>query len=153
MPLLKIQPKFLFIRPTNHIDPIFRRRMTMHLSTKLVAAVFATICAIAPVYAVAADPTGTWQADDGKSRYKITECGSGSLCARLIWLRDKDDQNRQYLNQVIVQGKQSSENKWTGTVKHAGDVLSGTMIMTGQDSLKVNGCQGIFCQTVKLSRV
>jgi uncharacterized protein (DUF2147 family) len=125
----------------------------MHLATKLAAAVLATIVATAPVYAIAADPTGTWQADDGKSRYKITECGSGALCARLIWLRDKDDVNRQYLNQVIVQGKQASQNKWTGTVKNAGDVYSGTMIMTGEDSLKVNGCQGVFCQTVRLSRV
>lgn len=125
----------------------------MHLATKLAAAVLATIVATAPVYAIAADPTGTWQADDGKSRYKITECGSGALCARLIWLRDKDDQNRMYLNQVIVQGTQSSENKWTGTVKNAGDVYSGTMIMTGANSLKVNGCQSVFCQTVRLSRV
>ena len=49
----------------------------MHLATKLAAVVLATLCATAPVYAIAADPTGTWQADDGKSRYKITECGSG----------------------------------------------------------------------------
>ena len=125
----------------------------MHLATKLAAAVLATICAAAPVYAVAADPTGTWQADDGKSRYKITECGSGALCARLIWLRDKNDENRQYLNQVIIKGTPSAENKWTGTVKQGGDTYSGTMIMTGQDSLKVNGCQGVFCQTVRLSRV
>ena len=125
----------------------------MHLATKLASAVLATLLVTAPVYALAADPTGTWQADDGKSRYKITKCGSDALCARLIWLRDKDDENRQYLNQVIVQGTQSSDNKWTGSVKHAGDTYSGTMIMTGDDSLKVNGCQGVFCQTVRLSRV
>ena len=125
----------------------------MHLATKIAAAALATLLATAPVLAIAADPTGTWQADDGKSRYKVTMCGSHSLCARLIWLRDKDDENMRYLNQVIVQGTQSSENKWTGTVKHAGDTYSGTMIMTGEDSLKVNGCQGIFCQTVRLSRV
>ncbi|MBN9310697.1 MAG: DUF2147 domain-containing protein [Devosia sp.] len=125
----------------------------MHLATKIASAVLATMLATAPVYAVAADPTGTWQADDGKSRYKVTSCGDHALCARLIWLRDKNDVNRQYLNQVIVQGTQSAENKWTGTVKHAGDVYSGTMIMTGKDSLKVNGCQGVFCQTVNLSRV
>lgn len=123
----------------------------MHLAKKLAAATLAIGLATAPVFALAADPTGTWQADDGKSRYKITNCGGG-LCARLIWLRDKDDVNRQYLNQVIVQGTQSSENKWTGTVKHAGDTYSGTMIMTGEDSLKVNGCQGVFCKTVSLSR-
>jgi uncharacterized protein (DUF2147 family) len=125
----------------------------MHLMNKLAAAALALGLATMPVLALAADPTGTWQANDGKSRYKIISCGSDALCARLIWLRDKDDENRQYLNQVIVQGTQSSENKWTGTVKHAGDVYAGTMIMTGEDSLKVNGCQGVFCKTVKLSRL
>lgn len=125
----------------------------MHLATKIAAAGLATLLAAAPAFALAADPTGTWQADDGKSRYKITSCGDDALCAKLIWLRDKDDVNRQYLNQVIVQGTQDSANKWTGTVKHAGDVYSGSMVMTGEDNLKVNGCQGIFCQTVNLSRV
>jgi uncharacterized protein (DUF2147 family) len=125
----------------------------MHLATKIVAAALATMLATAPVFALAADPTGTWQADDGKSRYKVTNCGSHELCARLIWLRDKDDVNRRYLNQVIVQGTQSAANKWTGTVKHDGDTYSGTMIMTGEDSLKVNGCKAVFCQTVNLSRV
>lgn len=125
----------------------------MHLAKKLATAALATLLAAAPVYALAADPAGTWQADDGKSRYKVTHCANGALCARLIWLRDKDDKNRQYLNQVIVQGTQSAENKWTGTVKHDGEVYAGTMVMTGEDSLKVNGCQGVFCQTVALSRV
>jgi uncharacterized protein (DUF2147 family) len=125
----------------------------MHLTKKIASAALATLLATAPIQALAADPTGTWQADDGKSRYKITNCASGALCARLIWLRDKDDKNMQYLNQVIVQGTQSDENKWTGTVKHAGDTYAGTMIMTGEDKLKVNGCQGVFCQTVNLSRV
>ncbi len=126
----------------------------MHLATKIGAAVLATLLAAAPVAAFAADPTGTWQADDGKSRYQVSYCGSGhALCARLIWLRDKDDKNMPYLNQVIVRGNQSAENKWTGTVKHEGDVFAGTMVMTGKDSLKVNGCQGVFCKTVSLSRV
>lgn len=125
----------------------------MHLAKKLAAAALAICLGAAPAFALAADPTGTWQADDGKSRYKITSCGSDGLCARLIWLRDKDDENRRYLNQVIVQGVQASENEWTGTVKQGGDTYSGTMVMTGKNSLKVNGCQGIFCQTVRLSRV
>lgn len=126
----------------------------MHLATKIAAAALAALLATAPVFAGAADPTGTWQADDGKSRYQVSYCGGGdALCAKLIWLRDQDDKNRPYLNQVIVQGTQSAEDKWTGTVRHEGDVYSGTMVMTDEDSLKVNGCQGVFCKTVNLSRV
>ena len=125
----------------------------MHLGKKIAVGILAIALGAAPAFALAADPTGVWQANDGKSRYKITNCSGGALCARLIWLRDKDDKNRRYLNQVIVQGTQSAENKWTGTVKQGGDTYAGTMIMTDEDSLKVNGCQGVFCQTVSLSRV
>lgn len=125
----------------------------MHLFKTIAAGLVAMTLAAAPTVTLAADPTGIWQAHDGKSRYKITNCSDGTLCARLIWLRDKDDKNIQYLNQVIVQGTQSAENKWTGTVKQGGDTYDGTMIMLDEDSLKVNGCRGVFCQTVNLSRV
>lgn len=125
----------------------------MHFGKKLALGLMALTLGATPLAALAGDPTGTWQANDGKSRYKIMHCADGALCARLIWLRDKDDKNRQYLNQIIVQGRQSAENKWTGTVKHGGDTYAGTMVMTGEDSLKVNGCQGVLCQTVSLSRM
>lgn len=125
----------------------------MHLGKKIAVGILAMALGAAPVVALAADPTGVWQANDGKSRYKITNCSGDALCARLIWLRDKDDKNIQYLNQVIVRGTPTAENQWTGTVKQGGDTYAGTMVLTGEDSLKVNGCQGVFCQTVRLSRV
>lgn len=126
----------------------------MHSATRIAAAAFASLLATAPVSALAADPTGTWAATDGKSRYEITYCGDGeTLCGKLIWLRDADDPNRAYLNEVVVQGEQSAVNKWTGTVIHDGGTYVGTMTMTGAESLKVTGCQAIFCQTVKLTRV
>ena len=125
----------------------------MHIATKTVAAAFASLLVTAPVLAVAADPTGTWAATDGKSRYEITYCGGDALCGKLIWLRDADDPNRAYLNEVVVQGAQSAENKWTGTVIHEGDTYAGTMVMTGEESLRVTGCQAIFCKTVDLTKV
>ena len=126
----------------------------MHFATKIAAAAFASLLVTAPVTALAADPTGTWAATDGKSRYEITYCGNGeALCGKLIWLRDADDPNRDYLNEVVVQGAQSAANKWTGTVIHEGDKYAGTMIMTGEESLKVTGCQAIFCKTVDLTKV
>lgn len=126
----------------------------MHTAIKIAAAAFASLLATAPVLAIAADPTGTWAATDGKSRYEITHCGGAEkLCGRLIWLRDADDPNRDYLNKVVVQGAQAADNKWTGTVIHNGDTYDGTMIMREDGTLKVTGCTGIFCQTVDLTRV
>ncbi len=126
----------------------------MHSAIKIAAAAFASLLAIAPAFAVAADPTGTWAATDGKSRYEISFCGGGeALCGKLIWLRDADDPNRDYLNKMVVKGQQAAENKWTGTVIHNGDTYSGTMVMKEDGSLKVTGCQAIFCQTVNLTKV
>ena len=125
----------------------------MHSAIRIAAAAFASLLVSAPVLAIAADPTGTWAATDGKSRYEITYCGDDALCGKLIWLRDADDPNRDYLNQVVVQGRQSAENKWTGTVIHEGDTYDGTMVVTGEGRLKVTGCQAIFCQTVDLTKV
>ena len=131
--------------------------MNMHLATKLAAAVLATICATAPVYAVAADPTGTWQTTTGESRYKVSLCGDGTqLCAKLVWLRDdaKTDENLAYLNRFVVKGAApASDNKWKGQVNYAGDTFAGTLTMTGSDSLKLNGCQGMFCKTMNFSRI
>jgi len=124
----------------------------MRNAMKIAVAALASLLVTAPVLAVAADPTGTWQADDGKSRYKITNCGE-DLCGKLIWLRDKDDKNREYLNQTVVQGSPSAENKWTGTVSLDGGTYDGTLTMTGEDSMKVKGCQGVFCNTISLTRV
>ncbi len=124
----------------------------MHSATKMVAAAVASLLVTAP--ALAADPTGTWAATDGKSRYEITYCGDGeALCGKLIWLRDADDPNRAYLNEVVVQGAQAAENKWTGTVIHEGGRYNGTMVMTDEESLRVTGCQAIFCRTVDLTKV
>jgi uncharacterized protein (DUF2147 family) len=126
----------------------------MRYATKIAAAALASLLVAAPVFAVAADPTGTWQADDGKSRYKITFCGDrAELCGKLIWLRDADDKNMAYLNQQVVNGEPVSANQWTGTVIHEGGTYTGTMTVIGEDSLKVKACSGIFCQSLTLARV
>lgn len=129
----------------------------MHLATKLAAVVLATICVTAPVYAKAGDPTGTWQTTSGESRYKVSLCGDGTqLCAKLVWLRDdaRTSENLAYMNRLVVNGAApAADNKWKGQVNYAGDTFSGTLTMTGANSLKLNGCQGMFCKTMSFSRV
>ncbi len=127
----------------------------MHLATKLAAAVLATVLTAAPAFA--ADPTGTWQTTTGESRYKVSYCGDGTqLCAKLTWLRSdaRTAENLRYLNQMVVIGAaQSSDNKWRGQVNYAGDTFAGSLTMTSDNSLKLNGCKGMFCKTMNFSRV
>lgn len=130
----------------------------MHLATKLVtAAVLATLCATAPVFALAGDPTGTWQTTGGESRYKVTYCGDGTqLCAKLTWLRSdaRTQENLPYLNHYVVQGAvHSTADKWQGQVHYAGDTFAGSLTMTSNDTMKLSGCKGMFCKTMNFSRI
>jgi uncharacterized protein (DUF2147 family) len=130
----------------------------MHLGKKLAVGILASALAAAPVFAaVAADPTGTWQSTGGESRYKVTYCGDGSqLCAKLTWLREdaRTAENLPYLNHYVVQGATATaDNKWAGRVSYAGDTYEGSLTMTGQNSLKLSGCKGMFCKTMKFSRI
>jgi uncharacterized protein (DUF2147 family) len=130
----------------------------MHLGKKLAVGILASALAAAPVFAaVAADPTGTWQSTSGESRYKVSYCGDGTqLCAKLTWLRDdaKTDENLAYLNRYVVQGASpTADNKWAGQLSYAGDTYDGSLTMTGQNSLKLSGCKGMFCKTMSFSRI
>lgn len=127
----------------------------MHLGKKLALGVVASIMAVAPAFA--ADPTGTWQSTSGESRYKVTYCGDGKqLCAKLTWLRDdaRTKRNVAYLNHYVVKGASpTDDNQWAGQVSYDGDTYDGSLTMTGNNSLKLSGCKGMFCKTMSFSRV
>src|SRR5215467_6305165 len=40
--------------------------------------------------ALAAEPTGTWLTEGGKSRIRIADCG-GALCGTISWLQEPND--------------------------------------------------------------
>ena len=40
--------------------------------------------------ASAADPTGTWVTENGRSHVRVTNCG-GALCGSIIWLKEPND--------------------------------------------------------------
>lgn len=129
----------------------------MHLAMKLAAAAFATLMAAAPMTALAADPTGTWQTTTGESRYKVSYCGDGTqLCAKLTWLRSdaRTEENLAYLNRYVVKGAApAAANQWQGQVTYAGDTFAGNLTLTGSNSLKLSGCKGMFCKTMSFQRI
>src|SRR5689334_603293 len=43
-----------------------------------------------PGAAVAAEPTGTWLTEGGKSRVRIVRCGN-ALCGAIVWLKEPND--------------------------------------------------------------
>lgn len=127
----------------------------MHLVKKLAVATLALGLAVAP--ALAADPTGTWQSTTGESRYKISYCGTGKqLCAKLTWLRDdaKTEENMRLLGRYVVKGAvPTDENQWKGALQYKGDVYDGSVKMVSDTRMTLNGCKGIFCQTMKFIKL
>jgi len=128
------------------------------LSTKaLLTALSLSTFAVTPGGAAGpASPVGKWQATTGESRYEVSMCGDNSLCARLTWLSAdaRTPENLAHLNTYVVKGaRQTSANKWAGTVKYDGDEYDGRMVMLGKDKMVIRGCQVIFCQTVEFERI
>jgi uncharacterized protein (DUF2147 family) len=127
----------------------------MHLVKSLAVALIAAGISTTPTFA--ADPTGTWQSTTGESRYRVSYCGDGTqLCAKLTWLREdaRTDGNLAYLNQYVVRGAvPTGENSWQGEVNYDGDIYSGEVVMHAPDALSLKGCQGMFCKSMKFTRI
>jgi uncharacterized protein (DUF2147 family) len=126
----------------------------MQLAKRLAMTVVALTMATAP--ALAADPTGTWQSVTGESRYQITYCGGSKLCAKLTWLRAdaRTADNLPYLNHYVVKGAvPQADGEWSGTLTYNGDTYSGLLTMLDQNSMKLQGCKGLFCQSMRFTRI
>lgn len=121
--------------------------------TRLFAAAVALAAAVAP--ASAASPNGAWQTAKGDARYQVFTCDGASLCATLVWLREdaRKPNNLQYLNKTVVKAQPVAENKWRGTVSIEGQRATGSITMIDADSIKVEGCKGIFCKTLSFERI
>lgn len=126
-----------------------------------------------PAAAVAAEPTGTWLTEGGKSRVRIVHCGT-ALCGTIIWLKEPNDpdtgkpkidfrnqdasrRSRAMLGVQIVLGMQPSgtSDKWTGEVYNPedGKTYSGSLTMTGANELSLAGCVlAVLCKSQTWTR-
>lgn len=118
--------------------------------------------------ALAAEPTGIWATEGGKSRIRIADCG-GALCGTIIGLKEPNDpdtgkpktdknnsdaakRSRPLIGVQIVLGmKPAGAGKWTGQVYNAedGKTYSGNLTFTGGTSLQLQGCAlgGLVCKS------
>ena len=112
---------------------------------------------------------GIWTLDSGKVTVRIAPCGS-NLCGEIVALAkplnkqglpkvDKKNPNEALRNRpligltILANMKSSGENKWQGTIYNADDgrTYSSYMKLSG-DNMKVKGCVGPFCKTMKFIR-
>src|SRR5437588_7110167 len=88
--------------------------------------------------ALAADPTGTWLTEGGKSRVRVADCG-GALCGTIVGLKEPidpatgqaktDKNNADAAKQkrpligvpIVLSMKPNGPDKWAGQVYNAED--------------------------------
>jgi uncharacterized protein (DUF2147 family) len=120
--------------------------MTIVRTTILRAATLAvTVLLASPAFA---DPTGTWQRDNGNSRVRFAACGS-SICGTLVWVKDPEGPAK-VGQRIFYDMVPNGENKWSGKAFNPedGKTYSGTMTQNGS-SITTSGCAlgGLVCRS------
>jgi uncharacterized protein (DUF2147 family) len=144
------------------------------MRTSQLAALSALLAVLAlPGTASAADPTGIWLTEGGKSQVKIVRCGN-ALCGTIAWLKEPNDpdtgkaktdfhnqdaskRSRALIGVEIVLGMQPSgtSDKWTGEVYNPedGKTYSGSLTLTGASQLSLAGCVlAVLCKSQTWTR-
>lgn len=126
------------------------------ISAATVALAMLTLAAgaLAPLPALASDPTGVWLRESGASRVRFAKCGDG-LCGTIIWLKDTTGPAK-IGQRVFYDMKPDGENKWSGKAFNPedGKTYSGKMTLSGKN-LTTAGCAlgGLVCRSVNWSKV
>jgi uncharacterized protein (DUF2147 family) len=136
------------------------------------AAIAAALLGFASVPSLAAEPTGTWLTEGGKSTVRVAGCGA-ALCGTIVSLKEpndaegrpKTDKNNADASkrgrpvvgvQVVVGMKPDGPNKWSGQVYNPedGKTYSGSMTLENAKTIKVQGCilGGMVCKTSTWTR-
>jgi uncharacterized protein (DUF2147 family) len=108
--------------------------------------------------ALAGDPAGDWQVEDGSARIRIALCG-GSLWGVIGWERTpgKDTENPDPAKRsrptlgipILIDMKPAGADKWSGQIYNAkdGKMYQASVSLESENALKVRGCVlgGLFC--------
>ncbi|QPF84057.1 DUF2147 domain-containing protein [Bradyrhizobium genosp. L] len=136
-------------------------------------AIIAALLAMPHVHAQGApEPTGVWQTQTGDARVRITKCGGG-ICGVIVSLREPIDPatgkpqvdnknpnpalaNRPMIGLPLFSGMHpAAAGKWSGQIYNADDggTYASSITLTGDSSLRVEGCVGALCGGETWTRV
>ena len=137
----------------------------MHLRTLLRAsALLAGLATGSLAHAAGGDPSGVWLTETGDSKVRLSRCGAG-FCGTLISVAGKglDANNpdpalrtRSVVGVQIVNAANATSDGYEGTLYNPkdGKTYSGSLKMTGPDTLVVAGCvMSVFCKRQTWKRV
>jgi uncharacterized protein (DUF2147 family) len=142
--------------------------------SKRIALVVSLAALALPSIAFAADPTGTWLTEGGKSQVRIVHCGN-RLCGTIVWLKEPNDPDTgkaktDFRNQdaskhgraligveiVLAMHPSGTADKWSGEVYNPedGKTYSGSLTMTNANELSLAGCVlAVLCKSQTWTRI
>jgi hypothetical protein len=105
--------------------------------------------------AAVTDPSGTFIDEFGTS-FQFTLCGdSGTdLCGVLATLEGESatEENLAFVGKQVMQATQTAPNEWKGSLAAGGMSAEATITQTGPDTIDIQGCRAILCQTLTYNR-
>jgi uncharacterized protein (DUF2147 family) len=138
-----------------------------------IIAIFAALLAAPSARAQGAvEPVGIWLTQAGDARVRVSKCGGG-ICGVIVGLKQPtdpatgkpqvDDKNpnpalarRPMIGLPLFSGMRAAgPGKWSGQIYNAddGSTYASNVAVTGQDTLRVEGCMGALCGGETWTRV
>jgi hypothetical protein len=103
-----------------------------------------------------ASPEGTFVDEYGTS-FEFSLCGDDgtALCGVLTNLegRSATEENLAYVGRMVMQAPQVAANEWQGSLEAGGISAEATVTQTSPDTIDIQGCRAILCQTLTYTRM
>lgn len=125
------------------------------IAKSLFAAAGLVLALAVPAIAQSGTPDGVWK-DRWGTTFTFKMCGDGTqLCGTLNDIQgdSRTPENLKFVNQEVVRGTKTGDNKWEGNIALNGGKAKAIVELTGPDTLKITGCQGgILCSSIDYKR-
>ncbi len=104
----------------------------------------------------AASPEGVFVDEYGTS-FKFSLCGEDgtSLCGVLTNLegRSATEENLAYVGRQVMQAPRTGPNEWKGSLSAGGLKAEARVTQTSPNTIDIQGCRAILCQTLTYTRM
>ncbi|HEY8576791.1 MAG TPA: hypothetical protein VIL88_10675 [Devosia sp.] len=100
------------------------------------------------------DPNGTF-VDQWGTTFTFSLCGDGTaLCGTLDVLKGDSatEENLAFVGKQVMQAAATGPNEWKGALEAGGISAEATVTQTSPDTIDIQGCRAILCQTITYTR-
>ena len=125
------------------------------LSKTLALGLFCAAAAVPAIGQEQVNPNGLFVDSYGTS-FQFSLCGENNedLCGVLTNLegRSATPENLQFVGRQVMQAERVGPNEWKGSLSAGGISANATVTLVGPNTIEIQGCRAILCQTLPYQR-